>query len=204
MNRRSSRGAVAPFVRRRGSAPRRCRRGLRSPACLAPPDQDRQEPSAAERSSRDVCARRRLRDSERKLVVLELGRPTSTRRQGREQAPTLGRFEAADGIDVNYTEDVNDNDEFFAKVVQTARLVPADRPRHLWCSPTGWPAKLIKLGYAAEKLEPGQHPECKNLLRRAEAPGLRPGPELLGAVASRPDRHRLELRGLLRTRSRRR
>src|SRR3954452_17219485 len=30
--------------------------------------------------------------------------------------PTLDEFTAATGIKVNYTEDVNDNDEFFAKV----------------------------------------------------------------------------------------
>ena len=37
--------------------------------------------------------------------------------------PTLDAFTAATGIKVNYTEDVNDNDEFFAKIKPSWRPV---------------------------------------------------------------------------------
>ena len=44
------------------------------------------------------------------------------RRQDAERHPTLEEFEQQTGITVNYTDDVNDNAEFFAKVQ------PARRP----------------------------------------------------------------------------
>ena len=57
--------------------------------------------------------------------------------RGREVAPTLDAFTKATGIQVNYTEDYNDNDEFYAKV---RPLLEAARTPAATCgaAPTGW------------------------------------------------------------------
>ena len=39
-------------------------------------------------------------------------------------------FETATGIKVEYTEDVNDNNEFFAKIDEPLKRGPEHRPRH--------------------------------------------------------------------------
>ena len=71
---------------------------------------------------------------------------SSTGRTGREyidvddktkKHPTLDAFTQQTGIKVNYTEDINDNDEFFAKI-KPQLSAGQDTGRDVWCSPTGW------------------------------------------------------------------
>ena len=52
--------------------------------------------------------------------------------------PTLDAFTKQTGIKVNYTEDVNDNDEFFAKIQPQLAGRPGHRPRRHGAAPTGW------------------------------------------------------------------
>ncbi len=63
--------------------------------------------------------------------------------------PTLAAFTAASGIEVNYTEDYNDNDEFFAKM-QPQLSSGQDTGRDLWCSTDWMVARLIRLGWVQE------------------------------------------------------
>jgi len=76
--------------------------------------------------------------------------------------PTLAAFTEASGIEVNYTEDYNDNDEFFAKM-QPQLSSGQDTGRDLWCSTDWMVARLIRLGWVQE-LDKGNMPNVeKNL-----------------------------------------
>jgi spermidine/putrescine transport system substrate-binding protein len=75
--------------------------------------------------------------------------------------PTLAAFTAATGIKVNYTEDYNDNDEFFAKV-RPQLSAGQDTGRDVWCSTDWLVARLIRLGWVQE-LDRGNIPNADNL-----------------------------------------
>lgn len=60
--------------------------------------------------------------------------------------PTLDVFTKKTGITVNYTEDYNDNDEFYAKV-RPLLEAGQDTGRDVWCSTDWMVARLIRQGY---------------------------------------------------------
>jgi spermidine/putrescine transport system substrate-binding protein len=63
--------------------------------------------------------------------------------------PTLAAFEKESGITVNYTEDYNDNDEFYAKV-RPLLEAGEDTGRDVWCSTDWMVSRLIQQGYVQE------------------------------------------------------
>lgn len=63
--------------------------------------------------------------------------------------PTIAAFEKESGITVNYTEDYNDNDEFYAKV-RPLLEAGEDTGRDVWCSTDWMVARLIQQGYVQE------------------------------------------------------
>lgn len=65
------------------------------------------------------------------------------------ERPTLDAFTEATGITVEYNEDYNDNDEFFARV-QAQLSSGQDTGRDLWCSTDWMVARLIRLGWVQE------------------------------------------------------
>jgi spermidine/putrescine transport system substrate-binding protein len=76
--------------------------------------------------------------------------------------PSLEAFTAATGITVNYNEDYNDNDEFFAKV-RPQLSAGQDTGRDVWCSTDWLVARFIRLGWVQE-LDKGNLPNVeKNL-----------------------------------------
>jgi spermidine/putrescine transport system substrate-binding protein len=75
--------------------------------------------------------------------------------------PTLLAFAKQTGIKVNYTEDYNDNDEFFAKV-QPQLGASADTGRDVWCSTDWMVAKLVRLNWV-QKLDKANIPNAVNL-----------------------------------------
>ncbi|HEX8095905.1 polyamine ABC transporter substrate-binding protein [Jatrophihabitans sp.] len=75
--------------------------------------------------------------------------------------PTLAAFTKQTGIKVTYTEDYNDNDEFFAKVQPQLRA-GADTGRDVWCSTDWMVAKLIRLNWV-QKLDKANIPNAKNV-----------------------------------------
>ena len=78
--------------------------------------------------------------------------------------PTLAAFEEATGIDVTYTEDVNDNNEFFAKV-RTQLEQGQDIGRDLVVL-TDWMAALwIQSGFA-QKFDKAMIPNSGNIIPR--------------------------------------
>jgi spermidine/putrescine transport system substrate-binding protein len=60
--------------------------------------------------------------------------------------PTLDAFTKKTGIKVNYTEDYNDNDEFYAKV-RPLLEAGSDTGRDMWVSTDWMVARLIRLDY---------------------------------------------------------
>jgi spermidine/putrescine transport system substrate-binding protein len=75
--------------------------------------------------------------------------------------PTLDAFTKATGIKVNYTEDYNDNDEFYAKV-RPLLAEGQDTGRDVWCSTDWMVARLIRQGYV-QPLDKANIPNAKNL-----------------------------------------
>jgi spermidine/putrescine transport system substrate-binding protein len=75
--------------------------------------------------------------------------------------PTLDAFTKATGIKVNYTEDYNDNDEFYAKV-RPLLAAGQDTGRDVWCSTDWMVARLIRQGYV-QPLDMANIPNAKNL-----------------------------------------
>ena len=75
--------------------------------------------------------------------------------------PTLDDFTKKSGIKVNYTEDYNDNDEFYAKV-RPLLEGGQDTGRDVWCSTDWMVARLVRQGYV-QKLDTANIPNAKNL-----------------------------------------
>jgi spermidine/putrescine transport system substrate-binding protein len=75
--------------------------------------------------------------------------------------PTLDAFTKQTGIKVNYTEDYNDNDEFYAKV-RPLLEGGEDTGRDVWCSTDWMVARLIRQGYV-QKLDKANIPNAANL-----------------------------------------
>jgi spermidine/putrescine transport system substrate-binding protein len=63
--------------------------------------------------------------------------------------PTLDDFKKKFGIQVNYTEDVNDNDEFFAKIKPQLQA-GQDTGRDTFCLTDWMASRLIRLGWVQE------------------------------------------------------
>ena len=75
--------------------------------------------------------------------------------------PTLDAFTKQTGIKVNYTEDYNDNDEFFAKF-KPQLSAGQDTGRDTWCSTDWMVARLIRLNWV-QKLDKANIPNVSNL-----------------------------------------
>jgi spermidine/putrescine transport system substrate-binding protein len=81
--------------------------------------------------------------------------------------PTLEEFMSSTGIDVTYTEDVNDNNEFFAKV-RTQLEQGRDIGRDIVVLTDWMAAQWIQSGYA-QKLDKAAIPNSVNLIPRLSA-----------------------------------
>ena len=87
--------------------------------------------------------------------------------------PTLDAFTKATGIKVNYTEDYNDNDEFYAKV-RPLLAAGQDTGRDVWCSTDWMVARLIRQGYV-QPLDMANIPNAKNLEAAFQEVSFDPG-----------------------------
>ena len=88
--------------------------------------------------------------------------------------PSLDAFTAATGITVIYTEDYNDNDEFYAKV-RPLLEAGQDTGRDVWCSTDWMVARLVRQGYVQE-LDYGNMPNAEaNLIESLTEVEFDPG-----------------------------
>ena len=113
--------------------------------------------------------------------------PTGSATSTRARAP-IDEFEAKyPGSTVNYTEDVNDNAEFFGKLQPL--LDQGESGGRSMFVVTDWMAKqMYDLGYLQE-IDYADVPNVDaNLKREPAQPGLRPGAQVLDPVADRHDR----------------
>ena len=81
--------------------------------------------------------------------------------EGDDTPTTLELFTKQTGIEVNYTEDVNDNDEYFAKIqpqLSGGQAIAAD----IFVVTDWMVGKLIRLGFL-EELDHANIPNIKNL-----------------------------------------
>lgn len=78
-----------------------------------------------------------------------------------QSRPTLDAFTKAGGIKVSYTEDYNDNDEFYAKV-RPLLEAGKDTGRDVWVSTDWMAARLIRLDYV-QKLDLANIPNHHNV-----------------------------------------
>ena len=87
--------------------------------------------------------------------------------------PTLDAFTKQTGIEVDYTEDINDNNEFYAKVrTQLEQGQPIDRDLVVL---TDWMAALwINAGYA-QKLDKSNMPNAANVIPKLADVAFDPG-----------------------------
>ncbi len=86
--------------------------------------------------------------------------------------PTLDAFTAKTGIKVNYTEDINDNDEFFGKI--RPQLAAGKTTGRDIVVLTDWmAARMIRLGYV-QKLDKTKIPNSKNLRKALATPSSTP------------------------------
>ncbi|MDH2391327.1 MULTISPECIES: polyamine ABC transporter substrate-binding protein [Streptomyces] len=88
--------------------------------------------------------------------------------------PSLEAFTKRSGIKVKYTEDINDNVEFFGKI-QPQLAAGQDTGRDLICVTDWLAARMIRLGWA-QKLDPANLPHAyANLSPQFRAPDWDPG-----------------------------
>ena len=89
--------------------------------------------------------------------------------------PTLEKFKTQTGIDAQYFEDYNDNDEFFGKV--QAQLKLGEDIGYDVVTPTDWmAARWIRLGYS-QKFDLANIPNAGNILDSLKSPSYDPNRE---------------------------
>lgn len=94
--------------------------------------------------------------------------------EDKKSRPTLEAFQRRTGIKVKYTEDINDNVEFFGKV-KPQLAAGKDTGRDLICVTDWMAARMIRLGWM-QKLDPANLPHAyANLSPQFRSPDWDPG-----------------------------
>ncbi|MFD0277573.1 spermidine/putrescine ABC transporter substrate-binding protein [Kitasatospora sp. NPDC127111] len=137
-------------------------------ACGIPPARTTGSGDSAANAAKD------LSDSEREVNFSNWPLYVDTDENDKEKHGTLEAFTAATGIKVKYTEDVNDNVEFFGKV-KPQLAAGQDTGRDLMVLTDWMAARLIRLGWA-QKLNPANVTTAiTNVEARFRAPDWDPG-----------------------------
>ena len=136
------------------------------------------------------CVGKDISASDKRLVISNWPAYIDPRRTKKS---TSAVFEQTTGITVDYTPDVNDNSEFYAKVKN--QLGSCQSVKRDMMVLTDWmAARMIDLGLDPEA-RPLQDPQRHQQHHRAAPrPRMGPGLQLPRPVAERPDRHRLQRR----------
>ena len=111
-------------------------------------------------------------ETDKSLVVANWSLYIDTDRKGPDPYPTVAAFEADSGITVDYNEEINDNQEFFAKI--RPQLVAGSGVGRDLMILTDWmAARLIRLGYV-NQIDKSAVPNAKNLLPSLQSPSFDP------------------------------
>jgi spermidine/putrescine transport system substrate-binding protein len=135
--------------------------GVGLAAFLAACGSDPQSKSAGERSAKDLSAQEKRVDFSNWPLYIDYNDAETKR-------PTLEAFQKKTGISVSYTEDINDNNEFFGKIQpQLSAGQPTGRDLVVL---TDWmAARLIRLGWV-QKLDKSVIPNADNIVPALESP----------------------------------
>ncbi len=134
--------------------------GLGATAALAACGSEGTGSTASGSATRTAAAAQDMSDSE-KIVNWSNWTQYIDVSEDEKSRPTLDAFTKQTGIKVNYTEDYNDNDEFYAKV-RPLLEGGEDTGRDVWCSTDWMVARLIRQGYV-QKLDQANIPNAANL-----------------------------------------
>ncbi len=119
-------------------------------------------------STRPACTATDLSASERKVSFGNWVQYLDVDENDEKRHPTLAAFKARTGIEVSYTEDINDNNEYYGKIrAQLGACQPIDRDIVVF---SDWMVnKFIRNGFAQE-LDPAKTPNYRrNLLPSLKA-----------------------------------
>lgn len=111
-----------------------------------------------------------------------------TDEEDEERRPTLEAFSEQTGIEVRYTEEINDNDEFFGKV--SPALMNRQETGHDLIVVSDWmAARFVHLGWAQKLDRPAQPNVARHLDPQLRSPpsmraGCTPSPGSRGSPAS--------------------
>ncbi len=133
--------------------------GCGVPAAYIAPD----ERSAADRSARD-----------KKLTFANWPLYIDTDDENKTKRPSLDAFEKRTGVDVRYTEEINDNDEFFGKI-SPSLMNHQDTGRDLIVISDWMCARFVRLGWVQEMDRAAQPNVTKYLDPLLRSPHFDPG-----------------------------
>ena len=157
-------------------------------ACSSPPP-----PPAAGSAGSSASRSPRLaadRSDTEKLIRFSNWTEYLDRSQDNKTFPSMLAFSKATGIRVDYLEDIDDNDTYVAKIAPQWRA-HQDFGRDLLVL-SDWMVNRMMGEQLVAPLDHGRIPNAKNVLAALHERDLRPGPQVLAAVAERVRRDRVQ------------
>ncbi|MGW6415507.1 polyamine ABC transporter substrate-binding protein [Streptomyces sp. NPDC055055] len=121
-----------------------------------------------DRAGRDLSARDRVVDFANWPLYID------TDDEDTSQRPTLNAFRERTGISVRYTEEINDNDEFFGKI-GPALMNRQETGRDLIVVSDWMAARFVRLGWVQEMDRAAQPNVARNLGPQLRSPAFDPG-----------------------------
>ncbi|MEU4099268.1 polyamine ABC transporter substrate-binding protein [Streptomyces tanashiensis] len=121
-----------------------------------------------DRAGRDLSARDRTLDFANWPLYIDTDDDDTSRR------PTLDAFRKRTGISVRYTEEINDNDEFFGKI-SPSLMNHQETGRDLIVVSDWMAARFVRLGWVQEMDRAAQPNVAKNLNPQLRSPAFDPG-----------------------------
>ncbi|MEU5918090.1 extracellular solute-binding protein [Streptomyces sp. NPDC047141] len=120
------------------------------------------------RAGRDLSARDRTLDFANWPLYIDTDDENTSKR------PTLDAFRKRTGISVRYTEEINDNDEFFGKI-SPSLMNHQETGRDLIVVSDWMAARFVRLGWVQEMDRAAQPHVAKNLSPQLRSPAFDPG-----------------------------
>ncbi|MER7950169.1 extracellular solute-binding protein [Streptomyces sp. NPDC096079] len=121
-----------------------------------------------DRAGRDLSARDRTLDFANWPLYIDTDDENASKR------PTLDAFRKRTGISVRYTEEINDNDEFFGKI-SPSLMNHQETGRDLIVVSDWMAARFVRLGWVQEMDRAAQPHVAKNLSPQLRTPAFDPG-----------------------------
>lgn len=138
-----------------------------------------------DRVGRDLSARDRTLEFANWPLYIDTDDDDTSKR------PTLDAFRERTGISVRYTEEINDNDEFFGKIGPSL-MNHQETGRDLIVVSDWMAARFVRLGWVQEMDRAAQPHVAKHLNPQLRSPAFDAGRPAQRALAVRDHRHRVQ------------